>query len=198
MSGKNTHMYFFYFWFKNKQVWAEKIGKKQKNSKNLNKPELFDLVENGSWSRDDMGLICHTPHLCTIFKTNILWLCPCVYPCSSPSRKPQLRLIRLRTTAVNTSVKAGLFSSAKYRRSTQSWHLLMVCVQVTWVSSDGSWLSASCLNPYTVTQGTVVRYDNYPGWVSTQAKIVQKTLQSTYTFTWWWVIKTKQRAQSQS
>ena len=35
MSGKNTHIYFFYFSFKNKQVWAEKIGKKQKNSKNL-------------------------------------------------------------------------------------------------------------------------------------------------------------------
>ena len=35
MSGKNTHIYFFYSWFKNKRVWAEKIGKKQKNSKNL-------------------------------------------------------------------------------------------------------------------------------------------------------------------
>ena len=35
MSGKNTHIYFFYFWFKNKQVWAEKIGKKRKNSKSL-------------------------------------------------------------------------------------------------------------------------------------------------------------------
>ena len=35
MSGKNTHIYFFYFWFKNKRVWAEKIGKKRKNSKNL-------------------------------------------------------------------------------------------------------------------------------------------------------------------
>ena len=34
MSGKNTHIYFYYFWFKNKQVWAEKIGKKRKNSKN--------------------------------------------------------------------------------------------------------------------------------------------------------------------
>ena len=33
MSGKNTHIYFFYFRFKNKR--AEKIGKKQKNSKNL-------------------------------------------------------------------------------------------------------------------------------------------------------------------
>ena len=30
MSGKNTHIYFFYFWFKNKRVWAEKIGKKRK------------------------------------------------------------------------------------------------------------------------------------------------------------------------
>ena len=35
MSGKKPHIYFFYFWFKNKQVWAEKIGKKWKNSKNL-------------------------------------------------------------------------------------------------------------------------------------------------------------------
>ena len=35
MSGKNTHVYFYYFWFKNKEVWEEKIGKKQKNSKNL-------------------------------------------------------------------------------------------------------------------------------------------------------------------
>ena len=26
---------FFHFWFKNKQVWAEKTGNKQKNSKNL-------------------------------------------------------------------------------------------------------------------------------------------------------------------
>jgi hypothetical protein len=34
-SGKNTHIYFFYFLFKNKQVWREKIGKKRKNSKNL-------------------------------------------------------------------------------------------------------------------------------------------------------------------
>merc|ERR1711971_321890 len=34
--------------------------------------------------------------------------------------------------------------------------------KVTWVSSDGSWLSASCLNPYTVTRGKVVRCDNYP------------------------------------
>ena len=35
MSGKNSHIYFFYFRFKNKRVWAEKIGKKRKNSKNL-------------------------------------------------------------------------------------------------------------------------------------------------------------------
>ena len=33
MGGKNTHIYFFYFWFKNKQVWAEKNP--QKISKNL-------------------------------------------------------------------------------------------------------------------------------------------------------------------
>ena len=30
MSGKNTHIYFFYFWFKNKRVWAEKNRKKTK------------------------------------------------------------------------------------------------------------------------------------------------------------------------
>ena len=30
MSGKNTHIYFFYFRFKNKRVWAEKIRKKTK------------------------------------------------------------------------------------------------------------------------------------------------------------------------
>ena len=35
LSGKNTHLFFFYFLFKNKRVWAEKIGKKRKNSKNL-------------------------------------------------------------------------------------------------------------------------------------------------------------------
>ena len=35
LSGKNTHIFFFYFFFKNKRVWAEKIRKKQKNSKNL-------------------------------------------------------------------------------------------------------------------------------------------------------------------
>ena len=35
MSGINTHIYFFYFLFKNKRVWAEKIGKKQKKSKTL-------------------------------------------------------------------------------------------------------------------------------------------------------------------
>ena len=31
LSGKNTHIFFFYFWFKNKRVWAEKIRKKRKN-----------------------------------------------------------------------------------------------------------------------------------------------------------------------
>ena len=36
------------------------------------------MVDNGSWSGDVMGLICHTPHLCAIFLTNILILCPCV------------------------------------------------------------------------------------------------------------------------
>ena len=35
MSGKNTHIYFFYFRFKNKRVWAEKFGKIRKKFKNL-------------------------------------------------------------------------------------------------------------------------------------------------------------------
>jgi hypothetical protein len=35
MSWKNTHICFFLFLFKNKQVWAEIIWKKWKNSKNL-------------------------------------------------------------------------------------------------------------------------------------------------------------------
>ena len=33
MSGKNTNIHISYCWFKNKRVWAEKIGKKRKNSK---------------------------------------------------------------------------------------------------------------------------------------------------------------------
>ena len=32
-SGKNTHIIFFYFWFKNKRVWAEKNGKIPKTLK---------------------------------------------------------------------------------------------------------------------------------------------------------------------
>jgi hypothetical protein len=32
---KHPYMFLFYLWLKNKQVWAEKIGKKQINSKNL-------------------------------------------------------------------------------------------------------------------------------------------------------------------
>ena len=32
---KKHPYFFFYFWFKNKRVWTEKIGKKRKNSKNL-------------------------------------------------------------------------------------------------------------------------------------------------------------------
>ena len=35
MSGKNTHIFFFYFGFKNKRALAGKRGKKRKNSKNL-------------------------------------------------------------------------------------------------------------------------------------------------------------------
>jgi len=35
MSGKNIYIHFFYFRFKNKRVWAEKIRKKRKNSKNI-------------------------------------------------------------------------------------------------------------------------------------------------------------------
>ena len=33
--GKNTHIHFFYFWLKNKRVWAKKLGKERKNSKNI-------------------------------------------------------------------------------------------------------------------------------------------------------------------
>ena len=33
LSWKNTHIYFFYFWFKNKRVWAEKIRNKEKKKK---------------------------------------------------------------------------------------------------------------------------------------------------------------------
>ena len=37
MSEKNPHIQFFYFWFKNKWFWVEKIGKKWKKSKNLHR-----------------------------------------------------------------------------------------------------------------------------------------------------------------
>ena len=33
MSGKNTHICIFYFWFKTKQVWAEKLEKTKKIQK---------------------------------------------------------------------------------------------------------------------------------------------------------------------
>ena len=42
---KIPYIFFFYFLFKNKRVWAEKIRKKQKNSKNLkvagNSPNIY-------------------------------------------------------------------------------------------------------------------------------------------------------------
>ena len=41
MSGKNSHIYFFYFWFKNKRV-----RKKWKNSKNLNLGQYFNAKRN--------------------------------------------------------------------------------------------------------------------------------------------------------
>ena len=36
LSGKNTHIHFFYFWFKNKRVWAKKNRKK---SEKFQKPK---------------------------------------------------------------------------------------------------------------------------------------------------------------
>ena len=38
---KKPIYFFFHFWFKNKQVWAEEIGNKQKNSKNLKVVQLL-------------------------------------------------------------------------------------------------------------------------------------------------------------
>ena len=34
-SKKHPYLFFFYFWFKNKQVWTEKIGKKTKKFQKL-------------------------------------------------------------------------------------------------------------------------------------------------------------------
>ena len=59
---------------------------------------MFDLVDNGSWSGDVMGLICHTPHLCGIFLTNILILCPCV-----PARV-QLTQLKLNSLELDSEV----------------------------------------------------------------------------------------------
>ena len=46
LSGKNTHIFFSYLLYKNKRVWAEKIGKKRKNSKNPKKLQETILVTN--------------------------------------------------------------------------------------------------------------------------------------------------------
>ena len=46
MSGKNTHVYFFYFRFKNKRVWAEKIRKKTKKFQKPKKLQAITLTSN--------------------------------------------------------------------------------------------------------------------------------------------------------
>ena len=43
----------------------------------VQKPELFDLTDNGFCSSDARGLICHIPHLCAIFQTNNVGLGTC-------------------------------------------------------------------------------------------------------------------------
>ena len=35
---------------------------------------MFDFMDIRSWSCDVIRLICHTPHICTIFLTNIMLL----------------------------------------------------------------------------------------------------------------------------
>ena len=52
LSGKNTHIFFFYFLFKNKRVWSEIIWKKQKKSKDLkvagNCPSIYIIHKSFS------------------------------------------------------------------------------------------------------------------------------------------------------
>ena len=40
---------------------------------------MFDFMETWSWFCDGKGLICHIPHHCAIFWTNIFALSPCVH-----------------------------------------------------------------------------------------------------------------------
>ena len=51
MSGKTIHIYFFYFWFKNKWVWVEKITKFE-----LSGQFCFFRHPWGSWGRQSSGL----------------------------------------------------------------------------------------------------------------------------------------------
>ena len=44
MSGKNTHIYFFYCWYKDKRVWTEKIGKNEKTKRFHKKSTLKTLI----------------------------------------------------------------------------------------------------------------------------------------------------------
>ena len=48
----------------------------------VQKPELFDLTDNGFCSSDARGLYCHIQHLCTIFQSNNVGLGTCekTYP----------------------------------------------------------------------------------------------------------------------
>ena len=75
MSRKNTHLYFFYFSFKNKRVWAEKIRKKQKKSKKLkvagNYPNIkFTLVIHFFLHEKTKSRFCHLS-----FWLQLVWLC---------------------------------------------------------------------------------------------------------------------------
>ena len=65
---KNTPIYiFFCFWFKNKQVWAEKIGKKWKNSKNIQ----FFYMKNQNNQLLKLWFLQATETLCHLSVTDI-------------------------------------------------------------------------------------------------------------------------------
>ena len=59
----------------------------------VQKPELFDLTDNGSCFCDARGLICHIPHLCTIFLSNNVGLGPCdwIFVYIKVIQKPKLK-----------------------------------------------------------------------------------------------------------
>ena len=44
---------------------------------------MFDFMDAWSWFCDVIRLICHTPHLCAIFLTNIMLLGTCEEETSS-------------------------------------------------------------------------------------------------------------------